>query len=270
MPIFGGSQSQQGLQAQQQATSNAQTLAAYNQAQQVYQAGQAYNGAQIGAVSVATNATAAFTNCYIGAVPTAATNSGVYIHGNTTGFGGISSQTIQSNPYDPINALTLSELKTPIEGRSRGQMKVLQRLTHRCMPRLVVPVDITDPISPSAIRTVHGFKLDEAGAYVLPDGSCLELDHQGNYVVNDTDGKTTYKASRLRDFNPFLNASDLLEEYIGELKPLGVRQDEVLQLAIEHFINWLIHKAAEKDGDPVPVDVPKLPPVALLTKQEAA
>ena len=45
---------------------------------------------------------------------------------------------------------------------------------------------------------------------------------------------------------------------------MGVRQDQVLNLAIEHFICWLVHKAAEKDRDVAPADIPKLPPASVL------
>ncbi len=204
---------------------------------------------------------------------TATNTIGTYVNtGTTASTVTLYGQPFQSqqNDINQIDALTVDDLKRLIDHKSHGQMKVIPRLRHACMPRLCAPANFSDPMKPLDVRVVHGFKLDEAGAYVLPDGSCLEIDHNGNYVVNDDQGKVTYKATKIRDFNPFLNASDLLEQYITELKPLGVRQDEVLQLEIEHFINWLIHKAAEKDGDIPPADVPKLPPVALLTKQEAA
>lgn len=54
------------------------------------------------------------------------------------------------------------------------------------------------------------------------------------------------------EFNRFLNASDLLEDFIEDAGRAGVRQSEFLNLPIELFINWLIIKAAEKDGDPIP------------------
>lgn len=51
-----------------------------------------------------------------------------------------------------------------------------------------------------------------------------------------------------RVLNRYLNASDLLEEFIRDLKPLGVKQDEVLNVPIELFINWLVIRSAEEDG----------------------
>lgn len=61
-----------------------------------------------------------------------------------------------------------------------------------------------------------------------------------------------------RHFNRYINASDLLEEFITEVGALGVRQSEVLQLPINIFIHWMLMKAAEQDGDPIPDDVLRL------------
>ena len=102
-------------------------------------------------------------------------------------------------------------------------------------------------------------KLVAGTTYSMPDGSKVKIDHDGGYTIDDKYAKVIYRASRVRDFNPFLNASDLLEQYIEELVPLGIRQDQVLHLEIEGFIYWLIHRAAERDGDEPPKDVPRLP-----------
>jgi hypothetical protein len=58
----------------------------------------------------------------------------------------------------------------------------------------------------------------------------------------------------------YLNASDLLEEFIKDIGALGIRQSEVLAVPIELFINWLIVKSAEEDDKADEVkDIPKLP-----------
>src|SRR5574341_266260 len=67
----------------------------------------------------------------------------------------------------------------------------------------------------------------------LPDGSKLILDNNGNYRIEDKDAKVTYKAHRLREFSPHLNASDLLAQFVHYVGSLGVRQGEVLGLPIE-------------------------------------
>lgn len=56
-------------------------------------------------------------------------------------------------------------------------------------------------------------------------------------------------------FNRFVNASDLLEEFIRYVGALGVKQGDVLQLPIDLFIKWLIIEAAKKDGDAPPEGV---------------
>lgn len=91
-----------------------------------------------------------------------------------------------------------------------------------------------------------------AGEYVLPDGASLIIDTLGNYKVLDEHAKVVYRACRIREFNPYINASDLLEAFINEVGALdGVDQGDVLRLPIEAFINWIILQAAKRDGDPL-------------------
>lgn len=97
--------------------------------------------------------------------------------------------------------------------------------------------------------------LDKGKAYRLPDGSMLNIDDAGNYQIEDKDAKVTYKANRVREFSPHLNASDMLAQFVKYVGSLGVKQSEVLGLPLELFINWLIIEAAERDQDPVPGDV---------------
>lgn len=92
----------------------------------------------------------------------------------------------------------------------------------------------------------------------LPDGSILKVDAHGNFTVCDKNAIVTHKGSNVREFNKHINASDLLEAFIKDLGDHGVKQHEVLDVPIEMFINWLIFKAAEEDGDEAPKDVPLL------------
>jgi hypothetical protein len=102
-------------------------------------------------------------------------------------------------------------------------------------------------------------KLLPGTTYNMPDGSKVIIGADGGFTIDDKYARRLYKAAKVHDFNPFLNAADLIEEYIQELVPQGIRQDEVLHLEIEKFIFWLVHKAAEKDNDPIPQDIPRLP-----------
>jgi len=92
----------------------------------------------------------------------------------------------------------------------------------------------------------------------LPDGSEVNVDGHGNFTISDKNAVVTYKGSNVREFNKHINASDLLESFIKDLGDLGVKQNEVLDVPIELFINWLIFQAAEQDGDDAPNDVPLL------------
>lgn len=86
----------------------------------------------------------------------------------------------------------------------------------------------------------------------LPDGSILKVDDKGNYIIEDNTAVVTYKANRLREFNKFINTSDLLEMFIKEIAKLGVEQKDFMNLPIELFIKWLVIKAAEEDGFEAP------------------
>lgn len=98
----------------------------------------------------------------------------------------------------------------------------------------------------------------------LPDGSILYVMANGGFRLDDSQAKVVYKASRVREFNAFLNASDLLAQFIGYLGTLGVKKQEVSTLPVGLFINWLIIKAAEADADPIPEGVVPVPENKLL------
>jgi len=83
----------------------------------------------------------------------------------------------------------------------------------------------------------------------LPDGGMLEVDADGSYRINDKDAKVIYRANRMRDFNSFINASDKLESFIKFCGELGVRQGEMLDIPVRHFIAWLVVEAARADGE---------------------
>lgn len=83
----------------------------------------------------------------------------------------------------------------------------------------------------------------------LPDGTIIDVAKDGSFIISDKDAKVTYRANRVRDFNPFINASDKLEAFIKFCGALGVKQDEMLNLPVSLFIKWLIVMAAAADGE---------------------
>jgi hypothetical protein len=82
----------------------------------------------------------------------------------------------------------------------------------------------------------------------LPDGARLSVESDGSYSIDDSDAKVTYRAAS-RDFNSFINASDKLEKFIEFCGSLNVKQDEMLNIPVKHFIAWLVVEAARADGE---------------------
>jgi hypothetical protein len=62
-----------------------------------------------------------------------------------------------------------------------------------------------------------------------------------------------------REFNRYINASDLMEEFIRFLGTQHVRQGEVMGLPLDLFIKWLIIRACEEDQEEPNVEL-VLPP----------
>lgn len=89
----------------------------------------------------------------------------------------------------------------------------------------------------------------------LPDGAIITVGTDGSFTINDKDAKVTYRANRMRDFNPFINASDKIEGFIRFCGALGIKQDEMLSIPIKLFIGWLIIEAAHADGEGEDQDV---------------
>lgn len=100
-------------------------------------------------------------------------------------------------------------------------------------------------------------KLEPGTIHKLPDGSKVVIDFNGNYEIIDKNAIVTYQANNIREFNKYVNASDLLESFIRDVGKLGVKQKDIFSLPIDLFINWLIVKAAEKDGDKINIDFDK-------------
>lgn len=93
----------------------------------------------------------------------------------------------------------------------------------------------------------------------MADGTVIDVDPDGSFRVVDKDAKVTYRASRMRDFNRYMNASDLLEEFVRFCGEQGVTQGEFMAMPVKVFIAWLVVRAAEADGEPPPEPIPALP-----------
>lgn len=106
------------------------------------------------------------------------------------------------------------------------------------------------------VRAQRGWSIE------TPDGTVVEIDFNGNIKIIDDNAKVVYKANRLRDFNRYINASDLLEDFIRFAGEHGAKQGDVLSIPIEVFINWLIVEASKADGE----EPPELPLESKLRK----
>lgn len=86
----------------------------------------------------------------------------------------------------------------------------------------------------------------------LPDGTFIDIEDEHHYTIHDARTQVVREHCTIRAFNRFLNASELLEAFIKDMVPSGIRQDQVLKVPIEAFINWLVFQAAKEDGDDLP------------------
>lgn len=99
---------------------------------------------------------------------------------------------------------------------------------------------------------------DWAGRIELPDGTVILGRGKAGITIEDKDAVVRYRAST-RDFNRFLNASDIVEDFMRYAGSLGARRGEVLDLPLKLFIGFLLIEAATADGEPAPL-VLALPP----------
>lgn len=89
------------------------------------------------------------------------------------------------------------------------------------------------------------------GKIVLPDGSVIYADN-GKVSIDDKDAKVVYKGCAVREFNRFINASDLLAEFVQFLgADARLSGPEALKIPVELFVSWLVVRAAESDGEDV-------------------
>jgi hypothetical protein len=90
------------------------------------------------------------------------------------------------------------------------------------------------------------------GTYKLPGGATLTIDDQHNYTIDDSTAKVIYAVSPHREFNEFVNVSDILDRFMAYLADLKLNKDDFLELPMRLFLLWLVIEAAKKDREPVP------------------
>lgn len=107
------------------------------------------------------------------------------------------------------------------------------------------PVPMPMYMMPDRIKLNVG----HARTITFPDGTIIDFAADGSFKIQDENAKVIYKAARCHDFNPFLNASDKLEEFIQFCGTVGIRQGDMLEIPIRSFVQWLVIEAAKADGD---------------------
>jgi len=101
--------------------------------------------------------------------------------------------------------------------------------------------------------------IDFATKLKMKDGSIIRVDTKGNFQVDDKNAKVIYKGNNIREFNRYINASDIIEEFIRFLgQEFHVNQEQILQVPLELLINFLILRASEEDGDSCDQEIKRL------------
>lgn len=143
------------------------------------------------------------------------------------------------------NATTTNTMYTQAIVQAKHQLGVLQKRVRG------IPGGATTDWVEDTDEYIH--RLYPGAKYHLADGTILDIDDNGNFEIIDKDAKVTYKANNVREFNKYLNASDVLEDFIKYLGSMGVTKKNLKDINIEMFILWLIITAAEKDDIEKPV-----------------
>jgi hypothetical protein len=94
--------------------------------------------------------------------------------------------------------------------------------------------------------------------FTLPNGVKINLFPDDHIEIDEKDGRQLYRTEATRGFNKFLNASDLLEEFIAYCAEQKMTRKDFAELPISLFIYWLIVQAAETDGDSTQESMPLL------------
>ena len=97
----------------------------------------------------------------------------------------------------------------------------------------------------------------EAFVFRLPNDVEVRIAKDGTVGIDDGQQKVLYEAAP-RGFNKYLNASDVIEDFIRYLGKMNVRQGHVMKMPLGLFINWLVIESARADGDAADDLLPKL------------
>lgn len=193
----------------------------------------------------------AFTNA-------SATSNHLYIHGSTGGTATTTNTVPDDGTYwvddrpphrimqrQPLPAMPMIDSKSLLGIPNHDKNLIDATFDMKDVKILEIPYH-------RIYRGMKHFEVPENTLLELPDGTFIDIEDRHHYTIHDAKTQVAREHCTIRAFNRFLNASELLEAFIKDMAPSGIRQDQVLKVPIEAFINWLIFQAAKEDGDDIP------------------
>jgi hypothetical protein len=177
-----------------------------------------------------------------------ASQGNVTVANNTVMWINTSAGTASSGLHIPVNSGTIS---------TNGSMFTItggtaQTINHAMQQQMLAQLNQAHQ---NLMMRADRMKLSTACKLELPDGTLVDVQADGSYQILDADAKIKYKGNPLREFNRYVNASDLLEEFVDFVASVGgINKEGFLGLPVELFIRWLVIRAAEADGDEAPED----------------
>jgi len=179
-------------------------------------------------------------------------NASIYISNNTT-------STTNSTYSTGTGSTAGWIINTPIDNQPAQALRIAQKQPIRALSFIgmdKLPDEFQcKVVEIPAYRVAQGLNWHDVKPNTLlelPDGTIIDVKDRHNYTIHDANTQISREHCTIRAFNRFINASEMLEGFIKDMAPIGIRQDQILKVPVEAFINWLIFKAAESDGDVLP------------------
>jgi len=165
---------------------------------------------------------------------------------------GMASQIAEQLDQDMLREIALKTFPRPLQIAQRAKLNVTKYMYEASMPPDSIRQGVVEIPAYRVAEGLQWYKIEENSVLELPDGTIIDIEDQYRWKVYEDNAKVTREACRIQAFNRFLNASEMLEAFIKDCAPVGIKQNQILKVPVEAFINWLIFKAAEHDGDVLP------------------
>ncbi len=191
----------------------------------------------------------------ITSLPAMGGTSNQYMYINT-GTGTNSGNVYYSSNNAAITVQSDSVVLPPAQPLKIAQRQMLTAMDMKILGDMNIPapidVGVVEIPANRVARGLNWYEVPENTVLELPDGTIIDVEDKYRFKIYEDNAKVTREACRIQAFNRFLNASEMLEAFIKDCAPAGIKQNQILKVPVEAFINWLIYKAAESDGDQLP------------------